>query len=180
MHPMETRARLAIDYTRGALGLTPSNSPRLSPRSQEHFWDTCVDPGRQITDAQYRTMSIDYVRATAQRAIKDQCGNCLEYAAVVFEYLYLLGTGGRALELAAYQRPGDHVFVVLGRRSGRRRDALTWNDDALIADAWANRIVTPQRYYVDMAPHPHAVHPPRVNFRYIPPRECRDMVLDAG
>lgn len=175
MEPMETRARLAIDYTRGALGLTPSNSPRLSTRSQDHFWYTCVDPGRQVTNAQHNsTMSLGYIRATAQRAIKDKCGNCLEYAAVVFDFLYLVGTEGLTLELAAYRIPGDHVFVVLGRKSGKKHKPLTWNDDALIADAWSNRIVKPKRYFVDMVRHPRRVHQPIINFRYEPPQSCQD------
>src|SRR5438105_29150 len=57
-----------------------------------------------------------FYRASAAKAADLGCGNCGEQAAVAF--MYLKDAGVRPLDLMAYQDPGDHAFVVIGRVEG--------------------------------------------------------------
>lgn len=159
-------SRSAIQYTREQVGLVPSNRPDRAPIAIGWSVATCVAPGRS---GQYWSAggvsNIMNIRRMASRAKNDDCGNCGEYAAVVFDYLYLSDCLF-PIEYTHYRRPGDHAFVIVGRTQGDAADPATWNEDAVVADAWANRIVSGSDYYTRMYGYPELVHPPSVQVRY--------------
>jgi hypothetical protein len=87
-----------------------------------------IDPGNSVA---WLDQSISY--AAEQR----RCGNCREYAAVVFMYLVRRNYG--PLDYMSL-RNGDHAFVVIDRLSGSADSATTdWGSAAVIGDAYYGR-----------------------------------------
>jgi hypothetical protein len=83
-----------------------------------------------------------YVFRIAESAIRAGAGNCGEYCAVAFRYLYTRNI--LPLDFVSYTR-GDHAFLVLGRPAYRvdKPDKPTdikwfeyWGPDPVICDPW--------------------------------------------
>ncbi len=74
------------------------------------------------------------IRGWAAKATHMGCGNCGEQAAIAFEFLR--AGDYRPLEYVIFD-PGDHAFVVIGRRKGSQlNDIGTWGPEAVVCDAW--------------------------------------------
>ena len=61
--------------------------------------------------------------------------NCEGRAALALVHCGQKSTA-RPLELFS-SLEGDHVFLVIGRKSGKIMDVSSWNDDAVVCDPWA-------------------------------------------
>lgn len=157
-----TYAWRAIRYTQSVLGVRPAN----------HFIERVTSlGGSQECVARVRAVHRDHdrimnIRRLAGSAKARRCGNCGEYAAVTFDYLMLTHCP-HAIEYAAYVDPGDHNFVVIARPIDTDAGVVgTWGPEAVIADAWAGKVVAASRYWIDMPQFPSAVHAPRISARY--------------
>jgi hypothetical protein len=83
-----------------------------------------------------------YVLRMAESAIRAGAGNCREYCAVAFRYLYTRNI--LPLDFVSYTR-ADHAFLVLGRPAKRVGDPNRptdirwfeyWGPDPVICDPW--------------------------------------------
>ncbi|WP_299438096.1 hypothetical protein [uncultured Rhodospira sp.] len=69
----------------------------------------------------------------AETAAKNSCGNCGEFSAVAFIYLY--DKGVRPIDWMSLTG-GDHAFVVIGRAAGDANDVDQWGSIAAVCDPW--------------------------------------------
>ena len=76
---------------------------------------------------------LEYIRIMADIAKKNKCGNCGEFSALAFSYLY--GMGVRPLDWMSLVG-GDHAFVVVGRAAGDANDHKKWGTSAAVCDPW--------------------------------------------
>jgi len=76
---------------------------------------------------------IDFMRILANTAKVNQCGNCGEFSALAFMYLYDLGVG--PLDWMSLVG-GDHAFVVIGRVDGDANQVGRWGANASVCDPW--------------------------------------------
>ncbi|HHF7344084.1 TPA: hypothetical protein ACPSKB_000485 [Legionella feeleii] len=94
-------------------------------------------------DGTYRTVLHD-IENNAKNSVKHGVGNCDELSGIA--YLLLLEcpskyTGNQTIRIEKINitSPGDHCFVVIGRRKNSDlRDPSTWGPDAVICDPWGN------------------------------------------
>lgn len=94
-------------------------------------------------DGTWRTVLHD-IENNAKNSVKYGVGNCDELSAIA--YLLLLEcpkeyTKGQTIrvEKINLKRPGDHCFVIIGRRrNSDLRDPWSWGPDAVICDPWGN------------------------------------------
>ena len=73
------------------------------------------------------------IRIIARESRNKKCGNCGEFSALAFIYLYDLGV--RPLDWMSLVG-GDHAFVVLGRENADPNDHRNWGPKAVICDPW--------------------------------------------
>jgi hypothetical protein len=76
---------------------------------------------------------IEQIRIIADTATRNRCGNCGEFSASAF--MWLFDQGVRPLDWMQLVG-GDHAFVVIGRRDGDATDVRSWGPDAVACDPW--------------------------------------------
>ena len=160
-------ARLAIQHTRSVLGETPSNN--LLQRIRTFGSSTkCVKRVRKSMAPKFDQHVIKDIRRIAGKAKQEECGNCGEYASVTFEYL-MLNNCPFHVELAEYENPGNHMFVIVGRpiASDIARPS-TWGLEAVVADAWAGNVIAARDYWSGMPQFPDEVTSPQLVVRWHP------------
>ncbi|MEM5585458.1 hypothetical protein WNZ15_23580 [Roseibium sp. AS2] len=74
------------------------------------------------------------MRTYAALALKNKCGNCGEFSAAAFIYLY--DRNIRPLEWCGLL-DADHAFVIIGRNAGDPSNYSAWGDVSAICDPWA-------------------------------------------
>lgn len=83
--------------------------------------------------ASAKTM-LEKMRIIAEEVKDKKCGNCGEFSALAFIYLY--DKGVRPLDWMSLEG-GDHAFVVIGQDKNRiAGKILSWGPDAVICDSW--------------------------------------------
>lgn len=86
--------------------------------------------------ARIRRLGYSSIKEMADRALAAGCGNCGEQAAIAF--MKLAKRGFRPLDYMAWKRPGDHAFVVIGRKWWfTAEDPRKWGPKAVVSDPWA-------------------------------------------
>lgn len=176
-------AQRAVDWTREQLGGEPENSgltgicrDALGPHGLCHLLRPQgyrVNEVRDRTHEQLEqrgedpaTRSLQRVVVVAGNAIALRNGRCEEYASVALVYLRLHLMCPYPLDLAGYQHPGDHAFVIVGRRSDSDvSNPSTWGPHAVVCDAWANDVVNAGDYWFGMHAFPDRVYAPEVYLR---------------
>lgn len=92
-----------------------------------------VRPAFRRKIASAKTM-LEKIKIISEEAKLKQCGNCGEFSALAFMYLYQKGV--RPLDWMALVG-GDHAFVVIGRdKKGSVDKPLSWGPTAAICDPW--------------------------------------------
>ncbi len=82
-----------------------------------------VRPGYKTKIVKAKTM-LEKLRIIANKVKQEKCGNCGEFSALAFMYLY--DKGVRPIDWMSLVG-GDHAFVVIGRESkSNANDVLTW------------------------------------------------------
>jgi hypothetical protein len=76
---------------------------------------------------------IDQIRIIADESKSKKCGNCGEFSALAFIYLY--DSGVRPLDWMSLIG-GDHAFVVIGRENSDPNDHRNWGAQSVICDPW--------------------------------------------
>ncbi len=76
---------------------------------------------------------IDQIRIIANESRQKKCGNCGEFSALAFIYLY--DGGVRPLDWMALAG-GDHAFVVIGRENAVVNDYANWGSKSVVCDPW--------------------------------------------
>lgn len=86
---------------------------------------------KKVADA--KTM-LEKIKIIADEVKRKQCGNCGEFSALAF--MYLFDKGIRPLDWMSLVG-GDHAFVVIGRdKKGDVSKPLNWGPSAVICDPW--------------------------------------------
>ncbi len=87
-----------------------------------------------------------YIERTAEIAKKWEVGNCMEQAAIAFDYL-LKNTRARPLDYMS-RTDINHAFVAIGRsETSNISDYKTWGDGCVVCDPWNNKA-----YLASLAP----------------------------
>lgn len=141
-------AHQAIKETQKYLGTLPSNHEFTVEQTNGDSLQ-CVrdlrDKVKQDPDSK-----IEDIKRVANQARKFHCGNCGEYAAITFDWLRLQKCP-HPIEYAHqrnWQSKVVHAFVIIGRPIGSIIAFPTlWGSGAVIADAWANKVVKPSDYW---------------------------------
>ncbi len=77
---------------------------------------------------------LGFLRTLGSLAVKNKCGNCGEFSAAAFMYLY--DRNIRPLDWCGL-KDADHAFVIIGRNAGDASDYTSWGNTAAICDPWA-------------------------------------------
>lgn len=89
------------------------------------------------------------LREEAKTIMKYSLGNCWEYTVLALYYIACHHPDVMAESMSI--RNGDHVLLVIGRQSGSdESDPLTWGQDAIIADPWANTVYPASEYKTNL------------------------------
>jgi hypothetical protein len=137
-------ARQAVNYVLVQTGMKGANWDAYGTNpSYEHDGDAYKDAldvcVYDVVRPTYMTLlrgaksMLDKIRIIANTARKNKCGNCGEFSALAFIYLYDLGV--RPLDWMGLLG-GDHAFVVIGRQAGKATDWKKWGAAAVVCDAW--------------------------------------------
>jgi hypothetical protein len=134
-------AQEALLYVQGRVTVGSGNklSDLLSSLGDSFI---CVAAGRSVTN-EYSTANMErFLRLVAGAAEANGCGNCGELSAMAF--VYLMDKGVLPLDWMRLQKPGDHMFVVLGRSEGSDdKNPTTWGTAAIVCDPWKGEVYTP-------------------------------------
>lgn len=76
---------------------------------------------------------LEQMEIIAEQSKLKKCGNCGEFSALAFIYLYKKGV--RPLDWMALVG-GDHAFVVIGRDNADANDYAHWGSNAVVCDPW--------------------------------------------
>jgi len=110
--------------------------------------------------------SLEQVAVLAANAIALKNGRCQEYASVAFIYLRYHLMCPYPLDLAGYRSPGDHAFVIVGRRhDSDGANPRTWGPQAVVCDPWADSVVDAGDYWIEMHAFPDRIYAPEIYFR---------------
>ncbi len=105
------------------------------------------------SDGIHQAAHLWYIRDLTATVEQFKAANCEEYAFMVIRELLKLHCS--LLMEVVYLSPGDHVVVLVGRTPDSDLDDWrTWGAQALIIDAWANRIYPATeipKYFCDYA-----------------------------
>ncbi len=145
----EAHCLRAIGATRLALGRGSVNrwderDSLLSPSS--FVAKTLLHIGSRIASWNADFTTIAGIHQMAINARTAQAGNCGEHAAVCL--IELLAQGVRPVHFASFS-DASHAFVVAGLelstipKSHWIDDPANWNPEAVIADAWADKVGRP-------------------------------------
>lgn len=137
----KTLAANIVSQVQAKLPRGAANKPDSSQDSIE-----CVGRMRKVTYKELIAAGAFYklvsdIKTIADNALRRQCGNCGEQAAIAFmmllekkvepiDYMFCAGEGD------------DHSFVVIGRREDsdvRKYNAQTWGPDAVVCDPWMGK-----------------------------------------
>jgi hypothetical protein len=124
----------------------------------------CVAGGRSVLNSLSKNNMTRYLRMVAAVAEENGCGNCGELSAIAF--VYLLNKGVIPIDWMRLQKPGDHMFVVLGRdETSDETDTSTWGPAAIVCDPWWEEVYMPDQIV------PRFKYKPESRFRLPEPEE---------
>ena len=145
-------ARAGCDYVLNKKGMQGANWDQYT--SAVHSWESCIGrfgPSKckpkkdkidicvyDVVRPKVRKLTggatdFKYIKTIADVAQKNGCGNCGEFSAVAFMYLYKKGV--RPLDWMQLT-DADHAFLVIGRASGNENDLDSWGRFAAVCDPW--------------------------------------------
>jgi len=149
-------ARTAVKHVKTTCVIGASN--RQDDEERTGGWSSaCVSRMRGESGSGAATTWGALVRELAQDARNSRCGNCGEQAALAYEFLrttlnatpieYVMLDSKRKDGGGVGVCDGDHVFVVIGRKTGDPIGSDTagvevqkWNPETVICDPWANEV----------------------------------------
>lgn len=129
-------AKQAVIYVDLRMTIGASNKWASTDEAQQ-----CV---RRIRRSAYLSL-----QDMARKAEAAGCGNCGEQAAIAF--MYLRRKGIRPLDYMSLKRPGDHAFVVIGRKKkSQATNPKSWGGLAAVCDPWMRKQYYGSQYNVRM------------------------------
>lgn len=131
-HENLRQAEGAVTYVKQKMVIGASNkSSDLFTSLFEREWSmTCVE---RIRKEPYSGATIiSKLRAIAQRASINGCGNCGEQAAIAF--VWLMNKKISPIDYMS-RTNADHAFVVIGRE-GDLKNPDSWGDNCYVCDPW--------------------------------------------
>lgn len=92
--------------------------------------------GSTLASDPHKTQRLPFYRWRAKAAKAAGVGNCGEQAAVALMFLHEFHRV-KPLDYMSYNKPGDHAWVLIGRKKGSKTaDYKSWGDDAVVCDPW--------------------------------------------